>query len=162
METCRASLIPMKFLLNPNGDRKFLERLRPLGGHPHLPSGRAEVSHPQGVFINSQHYRYVSPSDALWHKISRKRFFFWMVYPRLRPALQKAKKIFALSFLLSYFIPLKQACMARPVWQGLYGKACMARPVWQGVSTDSLNFQPGPPCPTLLRPPLGGPPQNRT
>jgi hypothetical protein len=31
------------------------------------------------------------------------------------------------------------------------------RPVRQGVSTDSLKFHPGPPCPTLLRP-VGGPP----
>jgi hypothetical protein len=32
------------------------------------------------------------------------------------------------------------------------------RPVWQGVSTDSLKLHPGPPCPTLLRPEVGGPP----
>jgi hypothetical protein len=30
------------------------------------------------------------------------------------------------------------------------------RPVWQGVSTDSLKFYLGPPCPSLLRP-VGGP-----
>jgi hypothetical protein len=35
-----------------------------------------------------------------------------------------------------------------------------ARPVWKGVSTDSLKFHPGPPCPTLLRP-AGGPPPTR-
>ena len=30
METCKALLIPMKFLLNPNGDRKFIDNLGPL------------------------------------------------------------------------------------------------------------------------------------
>jgi hypothetical protein len=35
--------------------------------------------------------------------------------------------------------------------------AVQVRPVWQGVSTDSLKFHPGPPCPTFLRP-AGGPP----
>jgi hypothetical protein len=34
------------------------------------------------------------------------------------------------------------------------------RPVREGVSTDSLKFHPGPPCPTLLRP-AGGPPPKR-
>jgi hypothetical protein len=29
--------------------------------------------------------------------------------------------------------------------------------IWQGVTTDSLKFHPGPPCPTLLSP-VGGPP----
>jgi hypothetical protein len=34
------------------------------------------------------------------------------------------------------------------------------RPVREGVTTDSLKFHPGPPCPTLIRP-AGGPPTKR-
>jgi hypothetical protein len=43
---------------------------------------------------------------------------------------------------------------------------CFPRPrptpidVWQWVAMDSLEFHPGPPCPTLLRP-AGGPPMKR-
>jgi hypothetical protein len=31
------------------------------------------------------------------------------------------------------------------------------RPVWEGVSTHSLKFHAGPPCPTLIRPAGGWP-----
>jgi hypothetical protein len=59
----------MKYPLNPNGDGKFLDNLGLLivyGGRAlSSASQQAEVSHPQGVFINSQYYKYVSPSDAL-------------------------------------------------------------------------------------------------
>jgi hypothetical protein len=36
----------------------------------------------------------------------------------------------------------------------------LGRPIREGVSTDSLKFHMGPPCPTLIRP-AGGPPPKR-
>jgi hypothetical protein len=42
----------------------------------------------------------------------------------------------------------------------LEGFCLCSRPLWQGVSTDSLKFFPGLPCPTLLCP-AGGPPMKQ-
>jgi hypothetical protein len=41
-------------------------------------------------------------------------------------------------------------------FSGVAPSSC-CRSVWQAVSTDSLKFHLGPPCPTLIRP-AGGPP----
>jgi hypothetical protein len=43
---------------------------------------------------------------------------------------------------------------------GSADRFAFARPVREGVSTDSLKFHPGPPCPTLLHP-FGGWPARR-
>jgi hypothetical protein len=53
--------------------------------------------------------------------------------------------------------PLAASCIDAGIW-------CKTllhfRSAWQEVSTDSLKFHLGPPCPTLLRP-AGGPPLKR-